>query len=69
MTSVKWQVNYLPAIVHKCTFVVTNILQIDRKSNEYSASVLSNTFCYQQICNLISQNYCLRIIYDQRVKT
>ena len=69
MTSVKWQVNCLLAIVRKCTFVVTNILKIDRKSNEYSASVLSNTFCYQQICNLISQNYCLRIICDQRVKT
>ena len=69
MTNVKLQVNCLLANVRKCTFAVTFVWQIDRKPNGYSVSVLSNTFCYQQTCSLISQNYCLPIICDQAVKT
>ena len=69
MTNVKLQVNCLLAVVRKCTFAVTFVWQIDRKPNGYSVSVLSNTFCYQQTCSLISQNYCLPIICDQAVKT
>ena len=69
MTNVKLQVNSLLAVVRKCTFAVTFIWQIDREPKGYSFSVLSNTFCYQQTCSLISQNYCLPIICDQAVKT